>query len=224
MLGYDKMGQVRWMVDRVRKKFRDVWRLGKFLTIDKMIICHQHMYCIEWQYMLKTPQKWGIKEWCLADAKLHFVYNLDIYCGRNGIQGEIALVRRGEPLLAQNIVMKLMVGNHWKGHCIVMNNYFTSVGLFKELLQNGTYAIGTICTNRIGILQQFKNTRDFNCELQGTLVWKMHNSCEMASVMWKDKRMVVLLSTNVLLIDFLVNPRFLCHRGMVQFGMSLKHL
>ena len=92
-------------------------------------------------------------------------------------------MRRGESLLVHNIVMKLMAGNHQKRHCVVMHNYFTSVGLFEELSQNGIYATSTICTNRIGIPQQFKNTRDFNLEPQQTLAWKMHNSCEMASVM-----------------------------------------
>jgi hypothetical protein len=36
--GYDKMGQVRGMVDVVRDSFKKVWSLGKFLTIDKMMI------------------------------------------------------------------------------------------------------------------------------------------------------------------------------------------
>ena len=103
--------------------------------------------------------------------------------------------------------MKLMEGNQRKAHCIVMDNYFTSVGIFEELLQNETYAIGTIRTNHIGIPQQFKNTRDFNHAPQGTLLWKMHNSLEMACVMWKDKKVVVLLSTHVLPIDFLCQPR-----------------
>ena len=45
-----------------------------------------------------------------------------------------------------------MERNNGKGHVVVMDNYFTSVGLFEELAQNGTYAIGTIRTNKMGIV------------------------------------------------------------------------
>jgi hypothetical protein len=73
------------------------------------------------------------------------------------------LPRRGEPQLVHSIVMKLMDGNHGKGHCLVMDNYSTSVGLLEDLAANGTYGMGTVRSNRVGIPQEFKDTRDFNC-------------------------------------------------------------
>lgn len=39
-------------------------------------------------------------------------------------------------------------GKHHHVHCY---NYFTSVNLFQELLDNETYACGTILTNRKGL-------------------------------------------------------------------------
>ena len=84
---YDKMGQVRWMVDRVKENFRYARRLGKFITIDKMMIHYKGTYCPTRQYMPKIPQKWGIKVWCLVDSKLQYVYDFDIYCSRNGGDG-----------------------------------------------------------------------------------------------------------------------------------------
>ena len=70
----------------------------------------------------------------MADSRLYYVYDFDIYCGQYGIHENIALVRRSELLVVHNIVMKLMEGNQRKGHYIVLNNHFTSVGLFEELL------------------------------------------------------------------------------------------
>ena len=47
--------------------------------------------------------------------------------------------RRGEPKLAHYVVMKLIKGNEGKGHCIMMDNYFTSIGLLEESGNIGTY-------------------------------------------------------------------------------------
>ena len=82
--------------------------------------------------------------WCLVDSRLRYVYDFDIYYGRNGGDANGGLVQREEAILAHNIVMKLMDRHHHKGHCIVMDNYFISIGLFEELARNGTYATWTV--------------------------------------------------------------------------------
>ena len=108
-----------------------------------MMIHYKSMYYHARHYMSKKSQKWGIKAWCLADSKL-YVYDFDIYCYRNGIHRDIALVKGGELLLAHNIVMKLMKGNQWKGHCIVMNNYFTSIGFLRSCFEIGLMPTNTL--------------------------------------------------------------------------------
>jgi hypothetical protein len=55
---YDKMHQTRWLVDEICKK---EWSLGKYLTIDEMMIRYKGSYCPARQYMPKKPEKWGIK-------------------------------------------------------------------------------------------------------------------------------------------------------------------
>ena len=82
--GYDKMGQMRWLVDEVREKFGSHYNLGKFLTIDELMIGYKGKYCPALQYMPKKLQKWGIKVWYLADSYSKYVYFFEIYCGRNG--------------------------------------------------------------------------------------------------------------------------------------------
>ena len=78
---------------------------------------------------------------------------------------------------------------------MTMDNFFSSVALFKELLGRGVYACGTIHTNRIGIPLFLRNIRSFKNLPQGTTMWRMHDTRTMASVMWKDKKLVLLLST-----------------------------
>jgi hypothetical protein len=80
--------------------------------------------------------------------------------------------------------------------------FFTSVGLFKELAEKAIYATRTLRSNRIGIPSALKNTKAFSRVLQGTLDWRMHESRLMSSVLWKDKKLVLLLSTSAIPIGF----------------------
>jgi hypothetical protein len=43
--GYDKMRQTRWLVEEIRKACMREWSLGKFLTIDEMMIQYKGSYC-----------------------------------------------------------------------------------------------------------------------------------------------------------------------------------
>ena len=52
-----------------------------------------------------------------------------------------------------------------------MDNYFTSIGLFLDLLERGIYATGTIRSNRVGIPSICKNTKAFARERQGIFSW-----------------------------------------------------
>lgn len=193
-------------MNEVRDYCKLVWSLGKFLTIDEMMIRYKGSYCPARQYMPKKPQKWCIKVWCLADSSSKFVYYFDIYCGKNHNDVEVATVERGEPKLAHGVVLKLVEGLENKGHVVVTNNYFSSVGLFVDLLKLGIYATGTMRCNRVGLPLEFKNLKPFNKRPQGTLSWSMHESRSFCSIVWTDKQVVLLLSTHAMPIAFPCTP------------------
>ena len=56
--------------------------------------------------------------------------------------------------------MKLMDRDLDKDHVVVMDNYFTSVPLFMELLERSTYACGTVRSNRKYLPEQFGTKQD----------------------------------------------------------------
>jgi hypothetical protein len=85
---------------------------------------------------------------------------------------------------------------------VVMDNYFSSVGLFEELASKGIYATGTMRSNRIGLPAILKDTKSFNRNEQGHMDWRMHEGCGLSSVLWKDKRPMLLLSTSATPIGF----------------------
>jgi hypothetical protein len=104
--GYDKIRQVRWLVDDIKRACMREWNLEKYITVDEMMICYKGSYCMACQYMSNKPEKWRVKVWCLADSKSKFVYNFKIYCGKNvnGPKGQ-APARVGEGNMAHNVVL-----------------------------------------------------------------------------------------------------------------------
>jgi hypothetical protein len=60
-VGYDKLRQVRWLIDAIRNACSREWSLGKFVTIDEMMVRYKGIYCPIRQYMPKKPEKWRIK-------------------------------------------------------------------------------------------------------------------------------------------------------------------
>ena len=83
--------------------------------------------------------------WCLADSKSKFVYNFEIYCGKNanGPEGQ-APICVGEGNMASNVVLGLMEGLEGKGHVLVIDNYFSGIRLFTELANCEIYATSTM--------------------------------------------------------------------------------
>jgi hypothetical protein len=90
----------------------------------------------------------------------------------------------------------MVEGMENEGHVVVMDNYFTVVGLFKKLLDRGIYATGTMRSNRVGLPVKLADTKEFNKNIQGTLDWRMHDSRKVSCVVWKNKKPVLLLSTH----------------------------
>ena len=90
----------------------------------------------------------------------------------------------------------LVEGHKHKEHVITMDNYFSSISLFKDLAEVGKYATGMVQRNRVGLMKDLKDTKSFSKVKQGTLLWKMHKSKVLLCILQKDKRPVLLLSTH----------------------------
>jgi hypothetical protein len=189
-------------VEEIKSACMREWSLGKFVTIDEMMVRNKGSYCHIRQYMPKIPKKWGIKFWVLADSASKFIYCFDIYCGKN-LEAEVRVeAPLGQGGVAYGVVMNLLHGLEEKGHCVVMDNFFSSIPLFRDLASKGIYATSTIRSNRIGIPSHLKNTRTWKRYEQGHLEWAMHGNRGLSCVMWKDKCPVLLIFTHALPVGF----------------------
>ena len=52
---YDKMGQLRWLLNAIRDRCKRAWKLAKFVIIEEMMIRYKRSYCPSRKYMPNKP-------------------------------------------------------------------------------------------------------------------------------------------------------------------------
>lgn len=89
-----------------------------------------------------------------------------------------------------NVVMSLCSGLLNKGHTLYTDNWYTSIDLARNLLENETHLVGTIRKNRRNIPKEVANAKLKTGE------YIARESEDGITIMkWKDKRDVLVLST-----------------------------
>ena len=170
---FDKLVKLKWLLNEIRDQCKDMWNLGDKVTIDEMMIQYKVKYCLIRQYMPKKPTKWRIKIWCFTDSVSRYVWTFEVYCGANkrvpGIKGS----KPGEAMQGVNVVHGLLVGSENRDYIVVIDNFFSSVPLFVDLLGKGTYATGTVKANRIGLSTALAKKSLYAKCTQRNLEWRM---------------------------------------------------
>ena len=89
--------------------------------------------------MSKKLEKWSVKLCVLTDFVTKYVYNFEVYCGKNARDQEGLPPARGELNAAYTVVMGLLARLEGQGHCLVLDNFFGSIQLFKDLVGLSIY-------------------------------------------------------------------------------------
>ena len=175
--GYDKLGKIRNLLDRVSKTFPEHYSLSANVSIDEQMIGTKGRLSFL-QYIPKKTHKWGIKLWVLADSSNGYVAAFEVYTGAT--EG----VQHG---LGYSVVMKLMAPYVGLWHRLYVDNFYTSPLLFHDLYKEKILACGTVRANRRGLPSSTERLSRGEAEFK---------KCgELTFVHWKDKRDVFCLST-----------------------------
>ena len=86
---YDKLHKIRWVLDEFRERCKENWNLGQEITIDEMMVPYKGKYCHVIQHLPSKLVKWGLKVWCLMDARSKYVSTFNVH----------AIASRGEGAL-----------------------------------------------------------------------------------------------------------------------------
>jgi hypothetical protein len=87
-----------------------------------------------------------------------------------------------------------MVDLGGRGHIVTTNNFFTSVLLYLDLLENGIMATGTLQANRKYVPRSMYSKTITKKKTLGWMDFRMHEEGKICCMVWKDKQAVVLLS------------------------------
>ena len=179
---YDKAFKIRPLIDLFIPLWQHYYGPDKEVSVDESMIPFKGRTSLM-QYMPAKPTKWGLKAWGLADAATGYMYNWQLYLGKDG-------GRPDNVPLGTHVVKTLAMPLFNKGHVIYMDNFFSSPGLFKELADNQTGACGTLRANRIGVPETIKRAKPKAGEPPVT-----DRDGHILYISWYDKKVVNLITT-----------------------------
>lgn len=178
--GYDALYKVRPLIDKTSETFAKYYSPKRELAIDEMMVgtrCRVHFL----QYIPKKPTKWGIKIFVNSESCSGYVLTYEVYTGAQADSTGCGHTH--------SVVMKLMQKYLNKEHKLFTDNFYTSPKLFLELLNNRTYACGTIRTNRKYFPDELKHITLKRPE------YKFATCNSFTAGIWHDRRDVTFLST-----------------------------
>jgi hypothetical protein len=130
----DRLSKVRNALNLLVNSFRSTLRPGKEVVIDESMVPWRGRLFFR-QYIPGKSHKYGIKLYkcCLTGG---YTYNFQVYSGKDTVENQ-----KGH---SHDVVMKLMNGLLYEGRVLYTDNFYTSVPLAEELLNNSTYICGTV--------------------------------------------------------------------------------
>ena len=185
--GYDPLFKVRPIIDHLAAVFPQYYYPARELAVDEMMIGTRCRISFL-QYLPKKPTKFGIKVWVNSESKTGYVVGFQVYIGAAAKDNDDT--SRG---LAHRVVMDLMQPFLGKGHKLFVDNFYTSIPLFSELLKHSTYATGTTVTRRKKFPEGLKLMK--NKLPIGSYKFAVSEKLQLTACIWRDRRDVFMLSS-----------------------------
>ncbi|UYV73243.1 hypothetical protein LAZ67_10002324 [Cordylochernes scorpioides] len=140
---YDPTMKFNDLIKYMNFKFLFHYKPKQYISIDESLVCLKNKTRIR-QYMPgKHHGRFGIKLWMVCESETGYCLQFEPY------KGKLGQIHKS---LSYDVPMKLLTNSNLlnKGHHIVVDNFFTSIDLARDLAKNGTYLTGTVRANRKG--------------------------------------------------------------------------
>ena len=98
--------------------------------------------------------RWGIKLFPLCDSETAYVSRFEVYVGKARDNEDTSAIGKGGAVVA-----RLTNDSHHKGHCLPVDNWYSSLALCIFLKSRGIYLCGTTRSNRRGYPAELKAFR-----------------------------------------------------------------
>lgn len=189
----DRLHKLRPVINYLNSKFESI-PFEQFLCVDEQMCSTKARHYLK-QYMPLKPHKWGFKLFVLCGVS-GFAYKFEIYTGtenRNRLDTEPDLGA------SANVVVRLcrnIPTNEF--YRIYFDNYYSSIPLVSYLATRGIYSLGTIRRNRIPNCK-LPSEKEMKKVQRGTSYEYVAdaNGVDISTVVWKDNKIVTLVSSFV---------------------------
>lgn len=182
---FDKLAPVRSLFELFISNCKKLYNLGEYITIDEKLEPFRGR-CPFRQYIPSKPAKYGIKIFALVDSRTFYTWNMEIYAGMQP-EGPFRLENN-----ADKVVMRLVTPIFNTGRNLTVDNWYTSVGLAKDLLSKKITVVGTLRKNKREVPKEFTSAK--KRELH-TTIFGFQKHMTLVSYTPKKNKCVLLLST-----------------------------
>ncbi|XP_071052962.1 piggyBac transposable element-derived protein 4-like [Onthophagus taurus] len=152
------------------------------LCIDESLLLFKGRLLFK-QYIPSKRSRFGIKMFIISDCKTGYILDFIIY------SGSTTEITSNNPELGKSGQIVLMLMNNYlhKGHCLYVDNWYSSPLLFQYLHQQQVNACGTVKKNRKHMIKFGQKLR------KGDVIF--YSSGPTLAIKWCDKREVHMLTT-----------------------------
>ena len=178
---FDKLHKLRPMIDMLNNGFQKQSIASTSQSIDEAMVLFKGRSGIK-QYMPLKPTKRGYKIWVRSDSRTGYVYQFQVYTGKEQDVSGTGLGGRVVKYLCQSLKQKNV-------H-VTFDNFFTSYTLLEDLYKDGIYCTATVRPNRTDLPVVARQRTDMD---RGEMKWRTKDHT--GYVQWQDTKVVHVLST-----------------------------
>ncbi|GBP44057.1 PiggyBac transposable element-derived protein 4 [Eumeta japonica] len=168
----DRLHRVQHLLDMLNVNFKNNFIPGQDICVDESMVPFRGrlLFC---QYNKQKRHKYGIKLFKLCTLP-GYIYKINIYAGKQNEEVNVT---------PQRVIMNLCQDLLNKGYSLYTDNWYTSVPLARELLENETHLIGTLRKNRKHFPKAVVSTK-----LKKNQFIAKESEDGITVLRWKDKR------------------------------------
>ena len=185
---YDKLYKVRPLLNHVRVKCQDLYELPRDVSLDEGMVPFKGRLGFK-QYHKDKPCKWGIKVWMLCDSASGYLFNFEVYMGKNADSQQT----NAPSSLTLRVVIDLCKPIVQTGRHLYIDRFYTSRALLYHLRRMKIYTCGTVMINR-GFPHEIVPATNKELE-RGTHLWRLDHSSGILAVTWQDQKPISFMSS-----------------------------
>lgn len=183
---FDKLYKIRPLINYFSEIFPQLFTPDQHICVDESLIKFSGRLGLK-QFIPTKRVRYGMKMYKLCDRATGYTYAFMVYEGKDT---QLHPPNCPEYIGSSGkVVRQLLNPLLEKGYHVYVDNFYSSLPLFRNLHRKNTPACGTVRTNRKGFPQSLVNKK-----LRRGEAASLRNE-EILAVKWRDRRDVYMLSS-----------------------------